>query len=64
MASSGDGVGNLSSISLVSREGTSTASRDGCDRRGPRTPQAIKKQTTGTLAILVEPGWESVPSPY
>jgi hypothetical protein len=64
MASSGDGAGHLSSTSLVMREGTSIASGDGRDRRGPRIPQAIKEQITGNSAILAKPGWESVPSPY
>jgi hypothetical protein len=64
MASLEDGVGHLSSTSLVLREGTSTASGDGRDRRGPRTPQAIKEQITGNLAILAEHGWKSVPSLY
>jgi hypothetical protein len=64
MASSGDGEGHLSSTSLVLREKTSTASGDGCDRRGPRTPQAINKQITGNTIILAEVGWESVTSPY
>jgi hypothetical protein len=64
MASSGDGAGHLSSTSLVMREGTSTASGDGRDRRGPRTPLAIKEEITGNLAILAEPGWKSIPSSY
>ena len=40
MASSGDGVGHLRSISLVSCEGvrTPSPSRDGHDRKGLRTP--------------------------
>jgi hypothetical protein len=38
MASSGDGVGHLSSTSLVFRERTSTPSGDGHDRKGLRTP--------------------------
>jgi hypothetical protein len=46
------------------REGTSTASGDGRDRKGPRTSQAVKKEITRNLAILVEPGWDSIPSPY
>jgi hypothetical protein len=54
MASSGDGAGHLSSTSLVLREGTSSASGDGRDRRGPRTPQAINEQITGNTVILVE----------
>jgi hypothetical protein len=64
VASSGDGAGHLSSTSLVLREGTSTALGDGRDRKGPRTPQAIKEEITGNSAILTEPGWESVPLPY
>jgi hypothetical protein len=64
MASSGDGAGHLSSTSLVLREGTSSASKDGCDRRGPQTPQAINEQITGNTTILAEVGWESIPSPY
>jgi hypothetical protein len=63
MASSGDGVGHLSSSSLVFGEGTSTPSRDGCDRKGLWTPQAVKEEITGNLRILVEPGWDSVTSP-
>jgi hypothetical protein len=46
MASSGDGVGHLSSTSLIFGEGTSTPSRDGRDRKGLRTPQAIKEEIT------------------
>jgi hypothetical protein len=49
---------------LVLREGTSTASGDGRDRRGPRTLQAIKDQTSRNSTILAKPGWECVPSPY
>jgi hypothetical protein len=49
---------------LVFREGTSTASGDGCDRKGPQTPQAVKEEITENSAILAEPGWNSVPSPY
>jgi hypothetical protein len=64
MASSGDGVGHLSSTSLVLRKGTSTASGNGRDRRGPRIPQAIKEQITRSSAILAEPRWKSVPSLY
>jgi hypothetical protein len=44
-------------------EGTSTPSRDGRDRKGLRTPQAVKKEITGNSRILVEPGWDSVTSP-
>jgi hypothetical protein len=57
-------VGHLSSTSLVFREGTSTASGDRRDRKGPRTPQTVKEEITGNSAILAEPGWDSVPSPY
>ena len=64
MASSKDGVGHLSSISLVLREGTSTISENGCDRRGPRTLKAINEQITGNTTILAEVGWKSVPWPY
>jgi hypothetical protein len=46
------------------REGTSTALGDGCDRRGPWTPQAIKEEIIGNSTILAEPKWESVPLPY
>jgi hypothetical protein len=63
MAFSGDGVGHLSSISLVFGEGTSTPSRDGCDRKGLRTPQAVKEEITGNSRILAEPGWDSITSP-
>jgi hypothetical protein len=64
MASSGDGVGHLSSTSLVFGEGTSTPSGDGRDRKGLWTPQAVKEEITGNSRILAEPGWDSVPSPY
>jgi hypothetical protein len=64
MASLGDGVGHLSSTSLVFGEGTSTPSRDGRDRKGLWTPQAVKEEITGNSRILVETGWDSVPSPY
>jgi hypothetical protein len=63
MASSGDGVGHLSSTSLVFREGTSTPSKNGCDRKGLRTPQAVKEEITRNSRILAEPGWDSVTSP-
>jgi hypothetical protein len=63
MTSSGDGVGYLSSTSLVFGEGTSTPSRDGRDRKGLRTPQVVKEEITGNSRILVEPGWDSVTSP-
>jgi hypothetical protein len=64
MASLGDGAGHLSSTSLVLREGTSIVLGVGRDRKGSRTPQAIKEEITGNSAILAEPGWKSVPSPY
>jgi hypothetical protein len=63
MASSGDGVGDLSSTSLVFGERTSTPSRDGHDKKGLRTPQAVKEEITGNSRILAEPGWDSVTSP-
>jgi hypothetical protein len=63
MASSGDGVCHLSSTSLVFGEGTSTPSRDGCDRKGFRTPQAVKEEIIGNSRIQAEPGWDSVTSP-
>jgi hypothetical protein len=63
MVSSGDGVGHLSSTSLVFGEGTSTPSRNGRDKKGLRTPQAVKEEITGNSRILVEPGWDSVISP-
>jgi hypothetical protein len=61
--SSGDGVGHLSSTSLVFREGTSTPSRNGRDKKGLWTPQAVKKEITGNSRIIAEPGWDSVTSP-
>jgi hypothetical protein len=64
MASLGDGVGHLSSTSLVFREGTSTASGDGRDKKGPHILQAIKEEITGNSTILAKPGWDSIPSPY
>jgi hypothetical protein len=64
MASSEDGVGHLSSTSLVFGEGTSIASGDGRDKKGPRTPQAVQEEITRNSTILAEPGWDSVPSPY
>ena len=66
MASCGDGVGHLRSTSLVSweGEGNSTPSRDGRDRKGLRTPQAVKEDITGDSRIIVEPGWDTEPSPY
>jgi hypothetical protein len=63
MASSGDGVGHLRSTSLVFGEGTSTPSKDGRDRKGLRTPQAVKEEITGNSRILAEPGWDSITSP-
>jgi hypothetical protein len=63
MASSRDGVGHLSSTSLVFGEETSTPSRDGRDRKGLRTPQAVKEEITGNSRILAEHGWDSVTSP-
>jgi hypothetical protein len=63
MASSGDGVGHLSSTSLVFGEGTSTPSRDGRDKKGLQTPQAVKEEITGNSRILAELGWDSVTSP-
>jgi hypothetical protein len=54
----------LSSTSLVFREETSTPSRDGRDKKGLRTPQAVKEEITGNSRILAEPGWDSVPLPY
>jgi hypothetical protein len=63
MASSGDAVGHLSSTSLVFGEGTSTPSRDGREKKGLWTPQAVKEEITGNSRILVEPGWDSVTSP-
>jgi hypothetical protein len=49
-------VGHLSSISLVFGEGTSTPSRNGRDKKGLRTPQAIKEEITGNSRIIAEPG--------
>jgi hypothetical protein len=63
MASSGDGVGHLSSTSLVFGEVTSTPSRNGRDKKGLRTPQAVKEEITGNSRIITEPGWDSVTSP-
>jgi hypothetical protein len=63
MASSGDGVGHLSCTSLVFGERTSTPSKNGCDRKELRTPQAVKEEITGNSRILAEPGWDSVTSP-
>jgi hypothetical protein len=63
MASSGDGVGQLSYTSLVFGEGTSTPSRNGRDKKGPRTPQAVKEEITGSSRIIAKPGWDSVTSP-
>jgi hypothetical protein len=58
----GDGVGQLSSTSLVFGEGTSTPSRNGRDKKGLRTPQAVKEEITGNSRIIAEPGWDSVTS--
>ena len=60
MASLGDGVGHLRSTSLVSKEGegNSTPSRDGYDRKGLRTPQAVKEDITRDSRIIAEPGWD------
>jgi hypothetical protein len=63
MASSEDGVGHLSCTSLVFGEGTSTPSRNGRDKKGLRTSQAVKEEITGNSRIIVEPGWDSVTSP-
>jgi hypothetical protein len=63
MASSGDGVGYLSSTSLVFGEGTSTPLRNGRDKKGLWTPQAVKEEITGNSRIIAEPGWDSVTSP-
>jgi hypothetical protein len=63
MASLGDGVGHLSSTSLVFGEGTSTPSRNGRDKKGFRTLQAVKEEITGSSRIIAEPGWNSVTSP-
>jgi hypothetical protein len=63
MASLGNGVGHLSSTNLVFGEGTSTPSRDGHDRKGLRTPQAVKEEITGNSRILAEPRWDSVTAP-
>jgi hypothetical protein len=64
MAFSGDGVGHLSSTSLVFGEGTSTPSRDGRDRKGLRILQGVKEETTGNSRILAKPGWDSLTSSY
>jgi hypothetical protein len=50
MESSGDGVGHLNSTNLVFGEGTSTPSRNGHDKKGLRTPQAVKEEITGNTA--------------
>jgi hypothetical protein len=47
---------------LVFGEGTSTPSRDGRDRKGLRTPQAVKEEITGNSRILAESGWDSITS--
>ena len=64
MASSENGVGHLRSTSLVSWEGTSSPSRDRRDRKGFRTPQAIKEEIIGNSRIIIELGWDSEPLPY
>jgi hypothetical protein len=63
MASSGDGVGQLRYTSLVFGEGTSTPSKNGCDKKGLRTPQAVKEEIIGNSRIIAKPGWDSVTSP-
>jgi hypothetical protein len=63
MASSGDGVGQLSSTNLVFGEGTSTPSRNGCDKKGLWTSQAVKEEIIGNSRIIAEPGCDSVTSP-
>jgi hypothetical protein len=63
MASSGDGVGHLNCTSLVFGEGTSTPSRNGRDKKGLWTPQAIKQEITRNSRILAELGWDSVTTP-
>ena len=64
MAFLGDGMGHLSFTSLVFGEGTSTPSKDGYDRKGLWTLQAIKEEITENSRILAEPRWDSVTSPY
>jgi hypothetical protein len=56
-------VGQLSLTSLVFGEGTSTPSRNGRDKKGLRTRQAVKEEITGISRIIAEPGWDSVTSP-
>jgi hypothetical protein len=56
-------VGHLSCTSLVFGEGTSTTSRNGRNKKGLRTPQAVKEEITGNSRILAEPGWDSVTLP-
>jgi hypothetical protein len=63
MASSGDGVGHLSSTSLVFGEGTSIPSRNGRDKKGLWIPQAVKEEIIGNSRIIAEPGWDSITSP-
>jgi hypothetical protein len=63
MASSGDGVGQLSYTSLVFGEGTSTPSKNGRDKKGLRTLQAVKEEITGNSRIIAEFGWDSITSP-
>ena len=64
MACLEDGVGHLRSTSLVSWEGTSSPSKDGCDRKGLRIPQAIKEEIIGNSRIIAKLGWNSVTSSY
>jgi hypothetical protein len=64
MASSGDGLGHLSCTSLVFGEGTSTPSRNGRDKKGLWTPQAVKQEITGNSRILAKPRWDSVTTPF
>jgi hypothetical protein len=52
----------LSCTSLVFGEGTSTPSRNARNKKGLRTPQAVKEEITGNSRILTEPGWDSVTS--
>jgi len=67
MAASRDGMGQERSTSLVSwegeGEGASTPSRDGCDQKGLRIPQAVKGEITGDRRVIAEPGWDTEPSP-
>jgi hypothetical protein len=56
-------VGHFSCTSLVFGEGTSTPSRNGRDKKGLRTLQAVKEEITGNSRILTEHGWDSLTSP-